>query len=537
LKFAAIDIGSNSIKLVVVEAAASDSFAVLVREREVVRLGHETLLKGHLDRGAILRATECIRRFRSIAEARGAQTIVATATAAVREANNSANFIKAVEQKTGIKVEILSGIEEARLIGLAASHGCGAKGVPTLNIDIGGGSTEISIFRDGLPTTLLSIKLGAVGLTERFLTSDPPRAKAVEALRTEIRAALERPARELRDYRWENVTGTSGTILSIGNALRLQSAGEQTVQPIETKIKLRDLTAFNLWLVTKTVHEKKIAARLTLPRAEIIVAGGLVLEGVMRALEIKSLSTCEWGLREGVIIDRLRDWEAQSRPPMPDIADQKLRGVHAVGRRFGYEEAHSHQVARLAETIFDALSPSANLTRHQRLLLSAAALLHDVGYHIAHESHHKHSFYLIENSELTGFSESERAVIANVARYHKGSLPKDRHPNYAALSPADRATVARLAGILRLADAMDRRHDNRVNDLNCRRTRNVFHIQATSTLECEHELTEAGRRLKLFENAFQCKLKLRWQRAVGEVRRGEMSSPQASRARVKAQER
>ena len=267
MKFAAIDIGSNSIKLVVVEAAASDSFAVLAREREVVRLGHETLLKGHLDRSAILRATECIHRFRSIAEARGAQTIVATATAAVREANNSANFIKAVEQKTGIKVEVLSGIEEARLIGLAASHGCGVKGAPALNIDIGGGSTELSIFRDGQPTTLMSIKLGAVGLTERFLTSDPPRAKSVDALRTEVRAALERPARELRDFRWEHVTGTSGTILAIGNALRLQSGGEQAVRPIETKIKLRDLTAFNSWLATMTVHERKIAARLPPPRA------------------------------------------------------------------------------------------------------------------------------------------------------------------------------------------------------------------------------------------------------------------------------
>ena len=515
MKFAAIDIGSNSIKLVVVEAAASDSFAVLAREREGVRLGHETLLKGYLDRGAILRATDCISRLRSIAEARGAQNIVATATAAVREANNSANFIKAVEQKTGIKVEILSGVEEARLIGLAASHGCGVKGVPALNIDIGGGSTELSIFRDGQPTTLLSMKLGAVALTERFLTSDPPRAKAVDALRTEVRAALERPARELRDYRWDSVTGTSGTILAIGNALRLQSGGTQTVQPIEAKIKLRDLTEFNSWLATMSVQERKIAARLTLPRAEIIVAGGLVLEESMRSLGIKSLSTCDWGLREGVIIDRLRDWEAQSRPPMPDIADQKLRGVHAVGRRFGYEEAHSHQVARLAETIFDALSSSANLTRHQRLLLSAAALLHDVGYHIAHESHHKHSFYLIENSELTGFSESERAVIANVARYHKGSLPKDRHPHYSALGPADRLTVSRLAGILRVADAMDRRHDNRVKDLVCRRNGNVFHVQATGALDCENELTEAGRRLKLFEKAFQCRLKLSWQPQKG----------------------
>src|SRR6185295_3933992 len=128
MKIAAIDVGSNSIKLVVVEAAASDSFAVLAREKEVVRLGHETLLKGHLGRAAILRATDCIRRLRSIAEARGAERIVATATAAVREANNSSNFIKAIEQRTGVRVEILSGIEEARLIGLAASYGCSSRG-------------------------------------------------------------------------------------------------------------------------------------------------------------------------------------------------------------------------------------------------------------------------------------------------------------------------------------------------------------------------------------------------------------------------
>ena len=494
MKFAAIDIGSNSIKLVVVDAAASDSFAVLTREKETVRLGHDTLLKGYLDRGAILTATDCIRRFRSIAEARGAERIVATATAAVREANNSGNFIKAVEQKTGLRVEILSGIEEARLIGLAASHGCSDKHTSTLNIDIGGGSTEISMFRDGVPLTLHSIRLGAVGLTERFFKSDPPGAKAVREMQFEIRAAVERPARELRNCRWDQVTGTSGTILTIGNTLG--------------GINLRELAQFNATLAEMSTAERRSAVRITTQRAEIIVAGGLMLEGIMRALGVKSLTTCEWSLREGVIIDRLRDWEAQSRPPMPDIADQKLRGVHAVGKRFGYEEAHSHQVARLAETIFDALAESVKLTRHQRLLLSAAALLHDVGYHIAHESHHKHSLYLIENSELTGFSERERAVIANVARYHKGSLPKNHHPNYAALSGADRTTVARLAGILRLADAMDRRHDNRVKDLLCRRNRNMVHIQALSALECENELTEAERRMKLFEDSFQCKVRL-----------------------------
>jgi exopolyphosphatase / guanosine-5'-triphosphate,3'-diphosphate pyrophosphatase len=510
LKFAAIDIGSNSIKLVVVDAAASDSFAVLTREREMVRLGHATLLKGYIGRAAMLRSAECIKRFRSIAEARGAESIVAIATASVREANNASNFIRAIEQKTGVRVEVLSGIEEARLIGLAASQGCGQKGAATVNIDIGGGSTEISIFRDGQPVSLFSVKLGAVGLTERFIKSDPPRAEQMNALRAEIQSALDRPARELSEHSWDAATGTSGTILAVGAALRRRTdAGNgETAQPIESIINLKELAPWNAALCVMNAAQRREVAGLMAKRAEIIVAGGQVLEGTMRALGIKSLRTCDWALREGVIIDRLREWEAESRPPMPDIVDQKLRGVHAVGKRFGYEEAHSQQVARLAEKIFDALSPSANLTRHQRLLLSAAALLHDVGYHIAHESHHKHSFYLIENSELTGFSEGERGVIANIARYHRGSHPKQRHSPYMSLSAADRETVCRLAGILRLADALDRRHDNRVKDVLCRRVKNVFHIQLASARECNHELELAEQRLDLFENAFECKVRL-----------------------------
>jgi exopolyphosphatase / guanosine-5'-triphosphate,3'-diphosphate pyrophosphatase len=297
LKFAAIDIGSNSIKLVVVDAAASDSFAVLTCQKETVRLGHETLLKGHLGPGAILSAIDCIKRFRSIAEAHGAERIVATATAAVREANNSAEFINAVEQETGLKVEILSGIEEARLIGLAASHGCSAKADTTLNIDIGGGSTEISIFRDGLPLQLHSMRLGAVGLTERFFR--------VEEMQLEIRAAVERPTRELHDCRWDHVTGTSGTILAIGSSLRGRV------------INLRELAQFNASLAEMTIAERQSAARITSQRAEIIVAGGLILEGIMGALGIESLTTCEWALREGVIMDLLRETEVSRKDAKP----------------------------------------------------------------------------------------------------------------------------------------------------------------------------------------------------------------------------
>jgi len=495
---------------VVVDAAASNSFAVLAREKEVVRLGEETLLKAYLGRPAILRATNCIRRFRAIAEARGAERIIAIATASVREANNAANFIKAIERRTGILVDVLSGIEEARLIGVAATQACGNKKLTHLNIDIGGGSTELSIFKNGSPLSLMSLKLGAVGLSELYFTKDPPRARELAELRNEIKAAFQRPARELRDIKWNKVTGTSGTILALRAAIGFQSAKEikkHGVQPPPTDIALNLLSRLNAHLAS-VKSEGRQAYGITPQRADIIIAGGQILEGAMRALSIKSLGTCDWALREGVIIDQLREWEDQKRPPRRDFVDPKLLGVHAVGKRFGYEEAHAHQVARLSERIFDGISTSQGLTRHQRLLLSAAALLHDVGYHIAHESHHKHSYYLIENSELTGFLESERAVIAGIARYHKGSSPKVRHPEFASLSSPDRDTVYKLAAILRLADAFDRRHDNRVVDLTCRRMGNVLNLTLISSVECDDELAEAQRRRSLFEESFSCKLSL-----------------------------
>lgn len=512
MKIAAIDVGSNSIKLVVVDAAASDSFAVLAREKDSVRLGHDTLLQGRLSPGAISRAVECIKRFRAIAETRGAERIFTVATASVREARNSAQFIKEVQRRAGVSVEILSAIEEGRLIGLAAAQGCGRPGGSLLNTDIGGGSTEISLMRDGSPAHLLSVKLGAIGLSEEFIANDPPKNKEMRALRQEVQAALERPARELKGERWQQTTGTSGTILAIGNALRLRALSQgrepEGAQPAGDEIKLSKLIAFNSRMSEMNFAGRRAVAGITNQRAEIIVAGGQILEGVMQALRIESLRTCGWALREGVLIDRLREIEAESRPPLPDFSDYRLRGVHAVGRRFGYEEAHAHQVARLAERIFDYLMRSdlAILNRHHRTLLSAAALLHDAGYHIAHDSHHKHSLYLIKNSELTGFSQAERDVIANVARYHRGPEPKERHEDYGVLDERDRETVSSLAAILRIADALDRRHDSRVAELRCVRNGRMVQIELQSSANCDREIFAAEQKRGLFEQVFDCRL-------------------------------
>ena len=511
MKLAAIDVGSNSIKMVVVEAAASDSFAVLAREKEVVRLGHETLREERLSDSAIERAAECIKRFRSIAEARGATHITVIATASVREAINAATFIDEIESRTGLRLEVLSGIEEARLIGVAASRGCARREATLINIDIGGGSTEISLMRDGTPLSLFSVKLGAVGLTERFFSSDPVRPKELRALREEICGALERPARELKGAGWQQASGTSGTIIAIGESLRQRTLRDLdknslAAQAPGAQIAFAQLERFNERMAAMSFDERSNVPGISAQRAEIIVAGGQILEGAMRAFGINLLRSCDWALREGVIIDCLNKMEEETRPPVPDVADRRLLGVHAVGRRFGYEESHAHQVARLAEKIFDHLCEAEGLTRHERTLLSAAALLHDVGYHIAHESHHKHALYLIKNSELTGFSEAERGIIANIARYHRGATPRDRHPDYSNLTAPDRQTVCRLGSILRVADALDRSHDSRVEDIIITRNHESVHIKLLSALDCDKEVWAAEQKRDLFEQTFNSKL-------------------------------
>ena len=502
---AAIDIGSNSLKLAIIEAAASDSFTVVLQERERVRLGHETLRNRFLSAEAINLSAAAIAKFRSIAESRAADVILAVATASVREANNAAEFVSEIERRTGVRVEVLSSLEEARLIGIAAAQFFGAEKSSLLNIDIGGGSTELSLMQNGETHKLFSMKLGAVGLTEKFLFSDPPKPKEIKNLRAEIISALEQPKRKIKDETWKFSTGTSGTILSLVNLLSTQIAESSDGKP---QISFKRLVALNETLAQISTAERVKIPGISPQRAEVIVAGGQILEGVMRGLEIETLQPCSYALREGVIIDYLREIEAESLPPVPDVEDTRLRDVFAVGRRFGYEENHALQVAALAEKIFDQIAPVYNLKRHGRTLLAAAALLHDVGYHISHEAHHKHSLYLIKHSEITGFSETEKLLIANIARYHRGSLPKDKHLDFTALSEKDRKTATQLGAILRLADALDHGYENHIKNLKIQRDKQFVVLELVGSENSRIEMLAVEKKKNLFELAFDCNLKV-----------------------------
>jgi exopolyphosphatase/guanosine-5'-triphosphate,3'-diphosphate pyrophosphatase len=500
---AAIDIGSNSLKLAIVQAAASDSFTVISQERERVRLGHETLKTHRLSMEAINLSADAIAKFRSIAESRNADSIIAVATASVREAQNAAEFVSEIKKRTGVGVEVLSSLEEARLIGIAAAQNFNFKTGALMNIDIGGGSTELSLMRDGEPHKLFSMKLGAVGLTEKFIASNPPKRRELENLRVEIASALERPLRKIKGETWQISTGTSGTILNLAGLLNFQNNDSAEQKPL---ISIKKLAALNEMLARIPLEERVRLPVISAQRAEVIVAGGQILENVMRALKIENLAPCAFALREGVIIDYLRETEAESLPPVPDVLDQRLRGVFAIGRRYGYEERHALQVADLAEKIFDQIAPLYNLKRHWRTLLSAAALLHDVGYHISHESHHKHSFYLIKHSEITGFTEPEKLLIANTARYHRGSMPKESHTEFMKLSEKDRRTVAQLGAILRLADALDHGYENRIKNIKFKRDAQNLTLKLISGEDCKAELQAAALKKDLFEAAFDCRL-------------------------------
>ncbi len=479
---AALDIGSNSIHLAVVETDHEKPFRVLARDKEVVRLGRSVARDGRLSGAAIDRAVKCIGRFRQRAEKYGAQELIAVATSAVREAANRRDFLARVETEARVHVELLSGSEEARLIALAASvkyqqgRPARQRAQRLLVVDIGGGSTELAITQNSEPAVLISLKLGAVRLTGQFISSDPVSEKQLRRLRAELREVLWPRVSEIQAVGFDDCCGTSGTINALGSILmrrHLAQLKSRKTAPapsgqFEPVLGFEEVQALNRELAALSLDERLKLRGLNRSRAEIIVAGGQLLEAIMETVGIRQLTLCDWALREGVIISHLlRRASAVSTSPAQLERDPSLRGALALAQRYQADLKHAHRVAYLAQQMFDALRPLHQLGGEHRRLLAAAAILHDIGYLVSHTGHHKHSAYLIQHSELTGFTASEIAIIANVARYHRSSLPRPKHLYFAALPEEDREVVRRLAALLRITDALDRDHQERVRGLSC----------------------------------------------------------------------
>jgi len=502
----AIDIGTNSIKLLVAQVDEDGSLEVLLREKSMVRLGSETLRTGVLSPEAIEAAASTVEHFAKLASGAGAKVVRAVATCAAREASNSDALVEAVRKRTGIRVEVISGEEEARLINLAVRSEFPARQDPLFLIDIGGGSTEFVISNGSRVLLTESLPIGVVRLADRFGRNDPPSEKDRKAMKKAIRAVALRAAKAVRKTGFKTCVGSSGTIQSLSLVHEAAILGREPSPTGHRTLTREGLKRVNRLLRKTTEKEKLRIPGLDPRRRDISVPGGLLLGWLLKRTGAEGIVVGERGLREGLLLDYVA---RQVEAPVAANRDMRARSVDRLLRRGNAEVLHAAHVARLALELFDQTHALHQLTATEREWLQYGALLHDVGCSVGYAKHQRHSYYLITHGELTGFSADEIEVLASLARYHKGGFPKESHENWRRLNPYLRSTVEKLAAILRVADGLDRSHRQLVTGVSCRVRPRRLELEASARADCEPELDAARKKADLFERVFDRSVVLR----------------------------
>ena len=457
MRIAAIDIGTNSIHMIVVRVRADLSFEVVDREKEMVRLGAGGLDRRQLTPTAMSFALQTLAKFRRIAESHKVDDIIATATSATREAENGGAFIDDVRNQTGIEVRVISGEEEGRLIHQAALYGVDTAGGAAVVVDIGGGSVEVTLGTANHLSHVRSFKLGVIRLSERFVHSDPLSSGDERRLTRHILKEMGPHLEVLSSRRFERVIGTSGTILSLG-ALAVSSGGSGRPE----ELRNRRVSAKAIHRVRERLSGVDLEARLRMDgldprRADIAVAGSVLLDTILTKLKADEITLCDLALREGLVLDYIRN-NAGRITKVERYPDVRRRSVMELGDRCGYWSDHARHVAQIALSIFDQTRGVHKMGDREREWLEYGALLHDVGVHISYERHHRHSYYLVRNGDLRGFEPVEIEVIALIARYHRQATPKKSHDGYGQLKASHRRAVRTLAAMVRLAEGLDRSH-------------------------------------------------------------------------------
>ncbi len=458
---AALDIGTNSFHLVIAKVV-DGGFEVVETEKETVRIGHGAGDMNQLEQDAIDRGIACLIRMQKIAASHNAE-IRAVATSAVREAKNRFEFIRRAKKEAQIDIEVISGVEEARLIHLGVLHGVGERTRPMLLCDIGGGSTEIVLGNDDEVLLARSFKLGAVRLTDRFFNSASLHPSAVSSCRSHVRSTLMVLQSEVIEFGFDVAVASSGTAETLARLIQQRSdnSAPTTLNRFEfTQAQIAETVT--MLSSCNSVEERREKFGLEKSRAEIILAGAIILEGIASVYGVESIMYSDYALRECVIFDTL---QRRGLGQTTGDTDAAMRSVRLLADRCDDRPEHSQNVARIGLEMFDQLWDVLGVAQSNRKYLEAAALLANVGVVISHSKHHLHSYYVIRNSELVGLNDREIEIIAQVARYHRKGLPKLEHPEFAALSPEDQKLVCALAGVLRVAVGLDRTQDGRVKQI------------------------------------------------------------------------
>ena len=495
LKLAILDIGSNSIHMILTEIQPDFSYKILDRFKDVPRLGEETFTTGSFSSDAIGKGTEVVRTLATLAHNRGFTRIEAVATSAVREAANGGDLIEAIEHETGIQVRVVTGLEEARLIYLGVRHSMDFGDSNVLIVDVGGGSVELIV---GNRHTLLhasSLKLGAIRLNDLYLKKDTS-SDALKRLEKAVEAQLKPTLPRFKKVGFEKLVGTSGMIGNLAEVMHLQKTGRPLPQLNLASFSVKDVLELENLLLDTPLKRRAEIPGVDPQRADLLLPATIVLRSIMERLDLDELTVSDKAIREGLLydfIERHRDG-IQAEQEIPNV---RRRNVMYLARRCQYEAVHAHHVAKLSLQLFDQTAAIHEMGAREREWLEYAAILHDIGYLINSRQHHKHSYYLIKNSDLSGFTADEIELIANVARYHRRAIPEDDHKTLKDLDPTLREPLSVLGGILRLGDALDRTHFGVIHSLCCSVSPAYLDIALSTTDDAALELWAARDRKDL----------------------------------------
>lgn len=499
MRLAALDMGSNSFHLLVVQVREDGGFLPLTREKEMLRLGDVVTRHGLITPEAEERAVAAVRRLRGLADAAGAQELVVCATSAIREAANSGEVVDRIRQETGVRVRVIGGMEEARLIFRAVQASILIDPGPALALDLGGGSMEIMVGDSASLHWARSVKLGVARLTAELVRHDPPSTGDLKRLEKRVDEVLEPLAGEVTARGPRMVVGTSGTFCTLVRMIEARRAGALPTSVNQLTVSREDIDALAEELARTPVAARRRMPGLDERRADLILAGAVIAQGALRLFGGDGLTAGDWALREGMVLDAIDRHDPTEFSGDPRAI--RRASVLSLCRRCGWDEVHSTQVARLALQLFDGTAALHRLCGDDRELLEYGALLHDIGEHVSPEGHHKHTAYLIEHGRLRGFEPAEVAVLATLGRYHLRGDPKPAFEPFGRLDVDRQREVRMLVGLLRVADGLDRSHGATVGDLDVMVGRASLRIAVAAHGEAELELWGARRKLDLLERA------------------------------------
>ncbi|HTK17088.1 MAG TPA: Ppx/GppA phosphatase family protein [Acidimicrobiia bacterium] len=509
MRIAALDLGSNSFHLLVADVHPDGTFEAVTREKEMLRLGDEVARDGRISPSTADRAVASIRRLRQLADGLGAREVIAKATSAIRSATNGSELVDRIEADTGVEVEVISGLEEARLIFAAVRASLVLEPGPALCIDIGGGSVEVMI-GDGVGLRwAASLPLGVGRLTAALAPQDPPTKADRLAIEARVREVVEPYVDDVRNRTPHMVVGTSGTINDLARLAAANDDGEVPASANGLRIEIERLRDLQRRLMRMTTAERRRLPGIEDKRAELLPAGVTLLVTMLDELGvhdfgIDEMAFSDWALREGIVLDAVSahdpdDWSDDPR-------SLRRAAVAGLARRCGSDAAHSQHVARLALGLFDQTTTLHGLGGDDREMLEYAALLHDIGQHVSRKGHHRHAAYLVEHAQLRGFSPDEIEFLSALVRHHRRGEPKTSEPRFAALDKDARERVRRLAALLRLADGLDRGRRGTVDRVDVQIGTDLVVLRVHAREDAELELWGVRRRRELFEKIFEREL-------------------------------